>query len=213
MAPVDDVILGTTIHGTGHTVGQKSVVLVPDANFAVFDTLFQADNHSQNTGRNGPVCISSTATTRIGSAKRIWLTVDGLSTYPAATQAFTTSQINQIQSIKGRALVERIAWRKAGKQHAEADCIASQHAADRVTRRVDDEAATSIERANSDYQSKIRKPLVDRAVFPQAVSFSTTADMCKCCGDGGRAHATGRNYALGPLCSSGHPYRRLRRCA
>jgi hypothetical protein len=178
IAPVDDCILGTTIHGTGHTVGQKSAVLVPSAEFAVFDTVLLAVNNSQSVGRNGPVCIYSTATTRIGSAKRLWLTVDGLSNYPAVTNAITNSQINQIQSINGRQLVERIAQRRADRQHGEADAIASEHAAERTNRRVDEEGDASLARVNDKYRTQVRQPCQDRSVFPQDVRFATTpADL------------------------------------
>jgi hypothetical protein len=55
VAPIDDVILGTVVHGTGRTVGQTKASLTPNPSFATFDALLEAVNYSNNVGRNGPV--------------------------------------------------------------------------------------------------------------------------------------------------------------
>ena len=34
-APVDDFILGTTLHGVGHTIADTKVCLTPDASWAI----------------------------------------------------------------------------------------------------------------------------------------------------------------------------------
>ena len=49
--------------------------------------------------------------------------------HPAQAAAQTHSTINNIVSIKGRKFVEKIAWRRAGKQLGEAEAIAGEHAA------------------------------------------------------------------------------------
>ena len=172
--PVSDVILGTVIHGTGWTVGQTSVNLIPDANMGVFDAVLTAVNSSQTVGRNGPVCIYSSGRTGISSAKRFWADATGLYAYPAVSNAVTRNTICDIQSIKGRRIVESIAWRKAGQQGGQAEYIASRHAEQRASRQVDQEAAASMEKSNSDYQRKVRQPLLDRLVFPQSLDLTTT---------------------------------------
>jgi len=175
VAPIDDVILGTVIHGTGHTVGQTKASLTPDPSFATFDALLAAVNSSNNVGRNGPVCIYSTGLTNLSADKRFWLNETGLHAHPAQAAADAHSTINSIVSIKGRRLVERIAWRRAGKQLGQAEAIASQHATSRLSARVDAQADPLIQKANEQYEAKGRKPLGERRAFPDALSFDTLA--------------------------------------
>ena len=116
VAPIRDCILGTDISGTGRTVGQTTVSLFPDADEAVFDIILLAVNNSQSVGRNGPVCVYTTGRTGIGVCKRVWMDADGLSAHPAAANAETHTTISDICAVNGSQLIERIAWRRAGKQ-------------------------------------------------------------------------------------------------
>ncbi len=175
VAPIDDCILGTTIHGMGHTVGQTTSSLTPNPTFAMFDAILQAVNYSNNVGRNGPVCIYSTGQTCLCADKRFWLDEAGLHALPAAAAAQTHSTINDIVSIKGRKFVEKIAWRKAGKQLCQAEAIASEHAAYRLGPRVDAQAEPSIQKANEQFEAKGRTPLDEHRAFPRAMSFDTLA--------------------------------------
>ena len=176
-APIDDFILGTTVHGTGRTVGQTRAELNVDpntaANFATFDTVLQAVNHSNNVGRNGPVCIYATGETCLAACKRFWIDAAGVHVYPACATAQTCTNINNIVSIKGRKLVENIAWKRAGKQKGEAEAIAGQHAAARVGARVNAQADPPVQNANERYQAKVVKPLDERRAFPRALHCAT----------------------------------------
>jgi hypothetical protein len=175
VAPIDDVILGTVVHGTGRTVGLTKVALTPNPTFASFDVLLNAANYSNNVGRNGPVCIYSTGQTGLSADKRMWLDETGLHSHSAQAAAEAHTTINNIVSIKGRALVERIAWRKANEQLCEAEAIASQHAASRLRSRVDDQADPLIQQANQQYEAKARQPLDERRAFPAVLTFDTIA--------------------------------------
>jgi len=175
VAPIDDVILGTVVHGTGRTVGQTKSSLEPNAAFATFDAMLAAVNSSNNVGRNGPVCIYSTGLTNLSADKRFWLDAMGLHAHPAQAAAQAHTTINNIVSIKGRKLVERIAWRRADKQICQAEAIASQHAATRLGARVDGQADPMVQKANEQYEAKGRKPLDERRAFPAALSFDTLA--------------------------------------
>ncbi len=116
VSDIRDCILGTDIEATAHTTGQTSVALAPDLNFGVFDTLFFGTTLSDSVGYHKPVMIYSSSTTDLAARKRLWIGADGLSSYPAASNAETSIQIHDIQSSKGRRLVERMAWKRAGKQ-------------------------------------------------------------------------------------------------
>ena len=93
--------------------------------------------------------------------------------HPAQAAAQVHTTINDIVSIKGRKLVERIAWRRAGKQLGQAEAIAGGHATCRLGARVDAQADPMIQKANEQFEAKGRKPLDERRGFPRALSFDT----------------------------------------
>jgi hypothetical protein len=179
--PVDDVtdvsdsILGTSVHGTAHTIGKTSVSLLPNPEMGVIDTLFFGATESNNVGYHHPVTIFSSAETHMAACKRIWINDDGLSAHPAVSNAETSICIHDIQSDKGRRLIERMAWKRAGKQQGEAECIASQHAEQRLNERIDQQAVEPLERANKQYVEKYQRPFTERKLFPDLLRFSTTS--------------------------------------
>jgi hypothetical protein len=174
VTPVRDCILGTDICATAHTTGQTCVATVPDPNFGVIDTLFFGTTLSESVGYHHPVTIFSSSTTSLSARKRLWIDAGGLSSYPAAACAETAICVRDIQSDKCRRMIERMAWKRAGKQQSQAECIASRHAESRLNERVDSQAAESLDRANEAYVEKFQRPLTDRKLFPQVLRFSTT---------------------------------------
>jgi flagellar motor protein MotB len=175
--PVDDTtaiydyILGTDISGTGHTIGQTTAELTPDANHGVVDTLLFATTYSTTVGSHGPVCIYSNGTTHIGACKRLWVNEFGIFSYPAVSNAVTQTCINDIQA--RRQIIERIAWKKVGKQKSSAENVASQHAQQRVNERIDAQASKTLDKAQQDFTNKFRQPLCDHKLFPDQLQFST----------------------------------------
>lgn len=173
MTPLSDCILGTSIQGSAHTLGQATAKVAESDRFAIIDNYLFATAYSNTVGHNGPVCIYSTGTTCIGAIKRLWIDENGLFSYPACSNAVTRTCINDIRSIKGRQFIERIAWKKAGKQLGEAEYVASQHAECRVNARIDERANSSLAEANANYQKKIRQPLVEHKLFPEDLKFAS----------------------------------------
>jgi hypothetical protein len=173
ITPVRDCILGTDIHGTGHTVGQVTVRLVPNNQMAILDTSFTATVASQSVGYNGPAIIHTVGTTQLEGIKRLWITDQGVFALPAVSDAQTSSTIVGIGSTKGSALVERIAWRRACAQKCEAEAIASDHAECRVNDRMDRESAGKLEQVNQRYADRFRTPLTERNLFPVELRYST----------------------------------------
>jgi len=175
--PVDDTtslrdcILGTDVSGTGHTIGQTTAELTPDANHAVVDNLLFATTYSTTVGSHGPVCIYTNGTTHIGACKRLWVDENGIFSYPAVSNAVTQTSITDIQA--KRKIIERIAWKKAGQQQSSAEYVAARHAEQRVNERVDAKAAETIDKANADFNKKIRRPLNEHKLFPEQVKFNS----------------------------------------
>jgi hypothetical protein len=172
---INDCILGTTVTGTAHTIGRISSVLAPNAEMGVIDTLFCGRTHSENVGYHHPVTIFSTAETGLCACKRVWIDQNGLSSLPSGANAVTHVCIQDIQSRKDRGIVQRMAWKRAGQQQGEAECIASRHAEQRLNERIDQQAAEPLDKANQQYVEKYKKPFSDRGLFPQLLRFSTTA--------------------------------------
>jgi hypothetical protein len=191
---INDCILGTSISGTAHTVGKTKSVLAPNSEMGVIDALFFGRTHSDNVGYHRPVTIFSSSETGLAGVKRTWITENGLSSFPAASNAETHICICDIQSRKGRGMVERMAWKRAGKQQSEAECIASSHAEQRLNERIDQQAAEPLDRANQQYKEKYRQPFGDRNLLPQLLRFSTTERVLNVLGlqaGGGKVGAPG----------------------
>ena len=176
-APIQDNIMGTSVSGTGRTVGQTTAELAPNTDHAVIDTLLFATTHSTTVGSHGPVCIYSNSKTDIGACKRLWIDEYGIFSHPAVSNAVTQTTITDIQSKSGRKMVERIAWKKAGKQKASAEYVASRHAEQKVNNRVDSQAAETLDKAQKDFNEKIRRPLCEHKLFPELLNISSDKQM------------------------------------
>ena len=173
--PVRDYILGTDIHATAHTVGELDIELGDAEDRALIHVLTRGTVESDSVGYNGPVQIYNTGTTGISARKTIVVDAEHIRALPATSKATTSTTIHDIQSNRGRQLVERFARKRASRQKSQAECIASRHAEERVNRRVDDESAELLGRAEEAYHSKLRIPLTERKLFPEDLRISSTA--------------------------------------
>ncbi len=181
-APVREVILGTDIHGTGHSVGQVSLSLVPNENHAIFDITYLGTTRTRNTGYNGPVVIHSRGKSDIGARKRVWMNERGLHSHPARAKAKTESTILDIQGRRRGGMVERTAWQRAREQQPQADAIASRRAAVRAERRMDGRVGPQLKEANDAIERRFRRPWTDHNVFPAKLRFSTGGDALRVVG-------------------------------
>jgi hypothetical protein len=174
VTPIRDCILGTDIHGTAHTTGSVIAKTSPNNTVGVLDTIFFGSTLSENVGYHGSLTIFSTGTTSLAATKRIWIDDGGLHSLPATANAVTCIDIQDIQSRKDKQMIERMAWKRAGKQQEEAECIASRHAEQRLSERIDERAVKPLDRANEAYNDKFYRPFTERKLFPQELRFSST---------------------------------------
>jgi hypothetical protein len=182
-APVRDLILGTSISGTGRTVGRASVHLVPDARRAVIETTLDATNYARTVGRNGPAIIYSTGETRILGSKRFSIDADGLRGSPATSSARTRTRVTGVGSTKRRVMdrvVRHVAQKKIPKQKSASEQIAARHAERKFNDRLEGELGGMLAKANLEFQRRFRDPLVRRDEFPRLLRFSTTAAELRC---------------------------------
>jgi hypothetical protein len=171
---VRDNILGTSLHGTARLVGRTTLSLDENQDSAQMNILLGGNAWSNNVGYHGPVTIYTTGATSVSARKRIVMNAAGLCGYATQASCGTRSNINDIDAKCG--LIERMAWKRAGKQQGQAEHIASQHAAGRVAQQVDREAGAQVAEQNTRYQEKVRGPLLRRGEFPEDLTFSTTRE-------------------------------------
>jgi hypothetical protein len=71
-------------------------------------------------------------------------------------------------------MIQKMAWKKAGKQKCLAEQIASQRAAARLEGRVDSQAAEMLDKSNRRFRENFLNPLLRLDEFPETLDFSTT---------------------------------------
>ncbi|MDA1177426.1 MAG: hypothetical protein O2931_01385, partial [Planctomycetota bacterium] len=175
---IHDVILGTRIHGWGHTVGQLTAQLEPCDTHARIRLLLHGQTQSTAVGHNGPVVINSQGLTHVHGNKLICVDASGLTSAPACAECSTQSTICGIAAKRklGHKIVERIAWKQASSQKSKAESIASRHAESRVAQGLDTRSANFLSEANARYETKFRQALSRRRALPQQMDFRTTND-------------------------------------
>lgn len=172
--PVTDVILGTSIRGTAHTTGNVKLALIPNDRQAELQIQMVGSANSNNVGYNGPVSISSVGRTQLNVRKRLLLDAEGLAGLPAQANAATQTSITGISANSN--IAYRIAQRRVAQNQGQAQQIASQHAEERASRRMDAESAKLLANANNSLETKVKAPLRRRDAMPHSLRFRTTAE-------------------------------------
>jgi len=171
-----DNILGTAISGTTHTVGHRTAVLVDSPDRALMEMQLFGTTTSNTVGVHPPVTVYSTGTTQFTGALRVAMDPNGFVPSLPAAWACTHTNINSICICGGR-LVQRIATRRVYQSKPEAECIAGQHAQQRVMDRIKSNATEGLARQNENYQEKLIKPLARWGAVPDLHYSSTTAAL------------------------------------
>jgi hypothetical protein len=175
-APINDVVLGTRVRGTGHTLGLVRLDFVPASDRAIVDIALDATNHSSTQGTQGPVTVHTRGTTRVDARKRIMIDDEGVVGLPVEANASTDTRTAGIGVNKrfGKRLIRRIASRKIAEMRPQAEAIAEGRARDRVRHQFDTQTAGALAKAQADYQAKFRRPLMDRGWYPEMLHLSTS---------------------------------------
>lgn len=168
---VRDCILGTSMVGHATMRGGTHVELLDNPRQAELQLELSGTIHSNNIGFNHGVKIYSEGETAVQGRKRVFIDAKGVTSGPSSVSCTTDSTINGITARS--CLVERIAWRKAGRSKSQAEQIGSRHAEERVAMKMDERADEMLDQVNDDFQERFRKPLLRRDEFPQNMRFST----------------------------------------
>ena len=174
--PVDEVIQGTRVRGTGRTVGKVHLDFVPSPSAAAFELVFGAVNHSQTHGGRGPVTVYSTSETRLDAKKLITVDDEDVTIGPTEVSAEAHSKPAGIGVSKrfGERMIRKIASRKSAEIRPRADAEASGKARAKLRRQFDEQTAEPIAQARHDYHHRFREPLLERDWYPDLLSLSTS---------------------------------------
>jgi hypothetical protein len=176
VSPVNDVVLGTRVRGSGHTTGMVLLDFIPSSDQATVDLRLDATNHSNTAGTQGPVTVHTLGTTKVGARKRILVDDQQVRSLPVEAHASTDTRTAGIAVGKrfGKNLIRRIASRKIAEIRPQAEAITEQKTREQVRRQFEEQTASAIAKAASDYQTKFRRPLMERGWYPELLHMSTT---------------------------------------
>ncbi|MCS7239446.1 MAG: hypothetical protein NZ899_14435 [Thermoguttaceae bacterium] len=173
--PVYDVILGTELFGTGHTVGRLYARLVPNEKAGLLVIGIEGEIRTKATGYNGPVRVLTRGRTQIVAEKVVGLGGRRLESSPAYAEASTTSELDALWAVRGGRLVESIAWRRAITQKPLAEWIAARHAEERMNERFDREFDQRLAQWRQDLTRRFLDPLDDRGLMPAHLVWQSTS--------------------------------------
>ena len=175
-APVNDTILGTRVRGTGHTTGFVLLDFVPSLNSAVVDLVLDATNHSSTRSSKGPVTVHTQGTTTLDARKRIMIDDQRVTSLPATASADVRTQTAGIgvKSKFAKKLIRKMASKKIAEIRPQAEAISRGRAEARARQQFEEQTAGALSQAASDYQTKFRRPLLERGWYPEMLHLSTS---------------------------------------
>jgi hypothetical protein len=176
VSPINDVVLGTRVRGTGRTSGLVFLDFVPSDGRATVDLALDATNHSDTKGSQGPVTVRTLGTTKVGARKRVLIDDQRIMSMPVDAQASTDTRTAGIGVSKkfGQRLIRRIASKKIAEMRPRAEAIAEGRARDKVREQFESQTSGPIAQAARDYQAKFRQPLMERGWYPEMLNLATT---------------------------------------
>lgn len=176
VSPINDVVLGTRVRGSGHTTGLVLLDFVPSHERAIVDLRLDATNYSDTRGSKGPVTVCTLGTTTVGARKRLLIDDQRISFLPVEAHASADTRTAGIgvSSRFARRLIRKMAAKKVAQMRPQAEAIAEQRARQRVREQFESQTAGPIARAAADYQAKFRRPLMERGWYPELLRIGTT---------------------------------------
>jgi len=174
--PVDEVVLGTRVRGTGHTLGNVRLDFVPSPDRAAFDLVLDATNIANTRGSQGPVTVNSRGVTSLGARRRFFLDEYTASASPVQASAATDSTITglAINSRFGKRMIQKIASRKIAETMPQAEAIAEGRARDRLRKQFQEQTEPALAQFRDQFQEKVRGPLEKQGFYPEMLHMNTT---------------------------------------
>ena len=176
IAPVRDVILGTSVSGMARVVGHPRVQLEPSSHQARFSMIVTGTVYSQTVGRNGPAIVHGHSITRFTASKQVVFEPGkGFYSLPPNVTAQSECFTDDVQTTRG-GLVGKIIERKTARQVAGRQSELSAIAQDRAARRI----AAAFERHVDEQLTRLNRAVELRA---QLANFAEPASDLRvvCC--------------------------------
>ena len=176
---INDRVLDSWVHGSGHIQGQTSMEFTPNDSRAQIRVLLKTQMSTNTVGRNGPVRVSSTNSGTAWGEKTIFLSEDLFRTTAARSSADITAHNTGIGA-DGCGLVQRIilnvAKNQVPKRTPQYNAESSRMAANRLSDRLNSEVDSQIAQLFSRYKKELREPLLETGLFQVPWKFRTTHD-------------------------------------
>jgi hypothetical protein len=177
-APINEMLLGARVCGTGHTTGLVLLDFQPAEDRAVIDLVLTATNHSQTRGTKGPVTVHTLGTATVDARKRVFINEKAVTSSPVDVNASVATKTQGISVNKklGAKLIRKIASKKIAQMQPQARAISEQRARQRVRSQFEAQTAEPIRKAANDYQTKFRQRLLERGWFPEMLRINSDDD-------------------------------------
>ncbi len=174
-APINEMLLGARVHGTGHTTGFVLLDFQRSDERAVIDLVLTATNHSQTQGTKGPVTVHTLGTASVDARKRIFVDEAGVTSNPVDAHVSVSTKTAGIGVNKkcGAKLIRKIASRKIAQMQPQARAISERRARERVQSQFEAQTADVLRKAARDYQVKFRARLKDRGWYPEMLHINS----------------------------------------
>ena len=174
--PVDEVVLGTRVRGSGRTRGNVRLDFVPSSDRAAFDLVFAATNVADTRGSQGPVTVNSRGVTSLGARRRFFLDEYSATASPVQASASTDTTVTgmAINSRFGKRLIQKIADRKMAETMPQAEAIAEGRARDRLRKQFQEQTEPALGQFRDQFQEKVRGPLEKQGLYPEMLHMNTT---------------------------------------
>jgi len=175
-APVNEVVLGTRVCGSGHTSGTVRLDFVPSRDRAAIDIVFAATNIADTRGTQGPVTVRSRGVTSLGARRRFFLDEHTVSSSPVEATAATDTTITglSISSRFGKRFIQKIANRKIAETKPQAEAIAEGRARSRLRQQFAEQTEPALAQFREQFHSRVRGPLKAQGLYPEMLHMNTT---------------------------------------
>ena len=172
---ISEHISGTSIRGDGKVSGSSDLMFVPRTDLVELKVLVNAEMKSQTTGSHPPVTVRSETSGTLTGTKSILFSQEKIATTPAVAKASLTTK-NLGTNISGGAIVQNVARQRIAEQRPATEAEARRRAERRLSERIDRQIDEQLAILNTNFQEKVRKPLLAVGFFPQLWKFLTTEE-------------------------------------
>ncbi len=175
---VNQCFEGSRVRGCARTNATVRGVLVPSENGIVIDIQMTGVTRTQAVAQQRRVYVNTRGETQLSANKRLFISLQGMSTSPAVAVANTCQQVTGVcidrRSRVGKRLIRRVAHRRAAESRQRAECLQSQQAETAIADRMDDQVRDMISQSNGRIQKLLDRLNIDEEYLPDDIHTRST---------------------------------------